>query len=645
MEISTACCGLPHLNAVPPSLPKEDHHGMTESSIPFQTPLFPSEQAPIVSIVKEKKIELASQFVDSVTKLNNAEKCELDVQVSLSPINENGPGNEITPEKSTPLTSQCHGNKDKTKYDFDSVPLFRRDFVQAEFGNSVIWIPQNREEWDECSGELTGLCATAAQRRARALRRNCPTLLPEIYIRDRIDIDDPLRGFQIRHKTGGWLQGFILTTTFTTWTHYFRWDSRHPKSGMSPTPVPNLKSKWDDGTLSTELEAQPRAGDPVGGVVWSTVAEISLLGGIGCGEYLLRMALDDISRQGCYKYVVLQATDFSRPFYEKFGFKRVGCVTRYGTHPHLVGYRHWAYADEKNLNAHGGPSYMMGMRVQDANIKSPHDEKLSILDYVTNFLVKEKPKISLELSSNPQEPLNFRTSSSKKRKLDKTKISDDESKLIRVVSYCTEMEKVNMETSVNNKAINFSDFPIVKKAKPTKDIDKMTLMVTQQKQKRKPPRPRETSNISQNKLVITSKQLSTTNIMAPTDHYCLRKQKFTISQRVRNKPIFYNKVVARKNVLRTSGSFYFVIHFDAEGETLRLVKLEQRGTFFKGKREGRVKWKAILDEKKGISCGDMKYDFTVPSSEWEIVQSVMVTKTTIVADESWDIIESNIIMQ
>lgn len=69
------------------------------------------------------------------------------------------------------------------------------------------------------------------------------------------------------------------------------------------------------------------------------------------------------------------------------------------------------------------------------------------------------------------------------------------------------------------------------------------------------------------------------------------------------------------------------------------MKLEPRGTFFKGKREGRVKWKAVLNGEKGISSKDRKYDWNVPSSEWDVVPSVMVTKTTIVADESWDILE------
>ena len=69
-----------------------------------------------------------------------------------------------------------------------------------------------------------------------------------------------------------------------------------------------------------------------------------------------------------------------RPFYERFGFVRVGAVCRYGinngrggasasqaaagaTETDIVGYRHWTYANERNLDTYGGPSYMMALRL------------------------------------------------------------------------------------------------------------------------------------------------------------------------------------------------------------------------------------------------------------------------------------------
>ena len=321
---------------------------------------------------------------------------------------------------------------------------------------SVIWVPTTRSQWDDCVDEMTSVCYSAVLRKHQQEQvrlemeggaaaaaggatgsgakdgkgKTKPPLKPlsRDYIRDRIDIDDPIRGYQIRHKTGGWLQGFVLTTTFTTWTHYFKWDSTHPTAGLRGSTFAKAAASAGmvgvdfDGSLSSQLEAQPRSGDPNhGGVVWPTIAEISLVGALGCGEYLVRMALDDICRRDCYDYVVLQATDTSRTFYERFGFVRVGAVSKYGRQARqaagagkpgaaaaaaasakgtkgskpqaqqttvvagapaapassavsppslanapLVGYRHWTYAEEsaQSINKwHGGPSYMMALKI------------------------------------------------------------------------------------------------------------------------------------------------------------------------------------------------------------------------------------------------------------------------------------------
>jgi len=242
---------------------------------------------------------------------------------------------------------------------------------------SVVWIPTKRTEWEDTVSEMTAVCTSAAIRRFQAGPRKGTTKpfhapLSRVYIRDRIDIDDPLNGYQIRHKTGGWLQGFILWTNFTTWTHSFKWDSLHPLSGF--TAASSRGAKVDaDGSLSNELEAQARSGDPMeGGIVFPSIAEIALLGGLGCGEYLLRMALDDIRAKKVYKYVVMQATDQSKTFYERYGFIRVGAICRYGIPTEdkevpIMGYRHWTHANESetSLQMHGGPSYMMCLKLPD----------------------------------------------------------------------------------------------------------------------------------------------------------------------------------------------------------------------------------------------------------------------------------------
>jgi hypothetical protein len=323
--------------------------------------------------------------------------------------------------------------------------------------SSVIWIPTKRQEWEDCLSEMTAVCTSAALRRHVASPNSTtkPFFAPlsSDYIRDRIDIDDPLEGYQIRHKTGGWLQGFILWTNFTTWTHYFKWDSLHVMSGIPLSGAPDNKAHAMDmnGSLSAKLEAQPRAGDPLSsGVVFPTIAEIGLLGGIGCGEYLLRMALDDIKSRGQYKYVVMQATDQSRTFYERFGFVRVGAVCRYGSREtgsgqtndsDIVGYRHWTYANERNLDNHGGPSYMMALHLPSTD----HDDdegaacsqcanevqKQRVIDQLKAVAVEEKPKvthlgaaltpfkkqISLTPVSKPLEAAPKRTPSSQPTKL------------------------------------------------------------------------------------------------------------------------------------------------------------------------------------------------------------------------------------
>merc|ERR1712238_201918 len=166
--------------------------------------------------------------------------------------------------------------------------------------------------------------------------------MSQAFIKDRIKYDDPLRGYQIRHKVGGWLQGFIIYTTMNLWTQEFQWNSTHPNcclpaeieldnDKVSSSPH-HHRRRIDDGTLSTELEALDKsAPDPIdGGIVLHGVAEISLLGGLGCGELLLRKAIEDIrASDQHYKYVVMQATAGSRPFYEKYGFVRVGAICRY----------------------------------------------------------------------------------------------------------------------------------------------------------------------------------------------------------------------------------------------------------------------------------------------------------------------------
>jgi hypothetical protein len=187
-----------------------------------------------------------------------------------------------------------------------SFAVDQTETTTAPFEKSVIWIPEKRKDWEDSVSEMTAVCTSAALRRhprtssnnskQKQQQQQQPFVAPlsREYIRDRIDIDDPLRGYQIRHETGGWLQGFLLWTNFTTWTHYFTWDSLHAKSGMATTCATYLQDDTN-GSLAKTLQALPRQGDPSdAGIVFENIAEIALLGGLACGELLLRLALEEI---------------------------------------------------------------------------------------------------------------------------------------------------------------------------------------------------------------------------------------------------------------------------------------------------------------------------------------------------------------
>lgn len=89
----------------------------------------------------------------------------------------------------------------------------------------------------------------------------------------------------------GMLQGFISVTTFTTWKSSFRFDSLHEEAfswddvHLEEDMKNGLRKVDEDGTLAMELENTVHGGDPyVEGVVYPRIAEVSLLGGLGCGK-------------------------------------------------------------------------------------------------------------------------------------------------------------------------------------------------------------------------------------------------------------------------------------------------------------------------------------------------------------------------
>lgn len=109
---------------------------------------------------------------------------------------------------------------------------------------------------------------------------------------------------------------------------------------------------------------------------------------------------------------------------------------------------------------------------------------------------------------------------------------------------------------------------------------------------------------------------------------------------------FYNKVVTPKPGTDHSNAvykskYYFVINYNIDTAEIRVIPLFLRGQF-KGKREGRPKWKANvlprcekLNERNYLKTMDV---ITSPCSSWDIVESYAVTKCASVQEESWDVL-------
>jgi hypothetical protein len=233
------------------------------------------------------------------------------------------------------------------KYRFQDVPKCVKSLE-----GSVIEEVTGRDAFKQIMGEMVLLC-TEAMKRSRAGRTASKPLSLE-YIADRLDVDDPCFGYVIRSAEGH-LQGFITVTTFTNWQKNFKWDSLHEVSfyydhddthahakknvqndnaPQTPTKRPHGKRVIDeDGSLARELQKTVRLGDPYNeGIVWPRIAEISLLGALGCGKALVQLVIEHLEFQRAsasanYDYIALQATDNSIPFYESQGFVRVGAVT------------------------------------------------------------------------------------------------------------------------------------------------------------------------------------------------------------------------------------------------------------------------------------------------------------------------------
>lgn len=230
-------------------------------------------------------------------------------------------------------------------YSFAHVPRAERDLK-----HSCLQYVEGRDDFHQTMAEMLLMCKEAMRRRPEKKGHGTSKPLSLEYLADRFDVDDPLFGYIVRteeqparrggHWQKGMLQGFVTVTTFTNYQRTFRWDSLHPSAfsyddeTFAQQRLEGVR-KWDeDGSIAAGMQATVRCGDIWNeGIVWPRIAEISLLGGLGCGATLVKIVIEHLecmraSAKCNYDYVVLQATDNSISFYESMGFVRVGAVVK-----------------------------------------------------------------------------------------------------------------------------------------------------------------------------------------------------------------------------------------------------------------------------------------------------------------------------
>eukprot|EP00978_Attheya_sp_CCMP212_P010573 scaffold25708_cov43-Attheya_sp.AAC.1 len=244
-----------------------------------------------------------------------------------------------------------------------------------DLSSSTLIPCSSRDEWLQMCPSMITVCNEAVRRsvlQANPNAENFDKPLSEVYMEERIQYDKPVNGYMVKSRgSQQFLQGFIIWTNFRIFRRTFRWTVDCPHAGITPTDH-HVHAVDSQGTLTGELQALPRIGsNPDVGFVFDRVAEISFLGGIGCGGALLARQLSELRQSKYYDYVVLQATKMAIPFYERYGFVRVGAVTRLNDNELMpeVTYRHWSEIVKGEANE---PSYMMALRLKDKHTRQTH---------------------------------------------------------------------------------------------------------------------------------------------------------------------------------------------------------------------------------------------------------------------------------
>lgn len=273
-------------------------------------------------------------------------------------------------------------------------------FKKGTIGKSVLLRVGSRELWMSALDELVALCDEVSGRAAVKNGDRFMDSMSKQYMHDRIETDEPVHGYMIRDRRSAGLQGFIILTTFTTWVHkgFFRWGEApiakaaessnsllDSAQAMLASLLPSaaaaalhrsISGSADDkketpvspsggaaAQLAAELQGHQQfcEGDPLTtGVDWPRVAEVTLLGALRCGGWLLELIMQELTTgrlKGRYDYIVLSATTSAIPFYEKHGFVSVETKARHYKSPDYDAVKKQAEEEEERQKQQSKPKH------------------------------------------------------------------------------------------------------------------------------------------------------------------------------------------------------------------------------------------------------------------------------------------------
>ena len=207
------------------------------------------------------------------------------------------------------------------EYAVEDVPFAARGRCAPK--TTVLVRVRSRSRWKREIDELMAVCDEAARRASLAHDPSAACYESPVsreFVEGRLELDDPLLGWMARERASGRMQGFILCSQFTTWVApaHFRW--------LSPPAGGGGEGKTGGGKrgkpLWRALNDCARGGDPLTtGCAWPRVAELSLVGGLGCGAALVSTVVAWLSSGRVrnpqdgrpYDFLVLQATKNAIP--------------------------------------------------------------------------------------------------------------------------------------------------------------------------------------------------------------------------------------------------------------------------------------------------------------------------------------------